>query len=95
MPSSGDFPEEKIIPPRVQPVYASPSLNYEIIGNHGDNLAQDTHQSTRNLHLDKCLSASFVEQSVQHRVKRSSSPSSPSLNTQYWRDFTGHTSGIL
>ncbi|KZV20150.1 hypothetical protein F511_01007 [Dorcoceras hygrometricum] len=47
--------------PRVQPVYVSTSLNYEIIGNHGDNIAQDKHQSRRNSRRDKCPSASRPE----------------------------------
>ncbi|KZV44044.1 hypothetical protein F511_16605 [Dorcoceras hygrometricum] len=55
-PNSGVYLEEKIMPPRVQPVYASPSLNYEITENSGENLAQDTHQSRRNLRRDKCPS---------------------------------------
>ncbi|KZV15361.1 AMSH-like ubiquitin thioesterase 3 [Dorcoceras hygrometricum] len=68
--------------PRVEPVYVSPSLNYEITENRGDNLAQDAHQSRPNLHRDKCPSASRAEQSVQRRVKRSSPPPSTSINTQ-------------
>ncbi|KZV33141.1 ABC transporter B family member 11-like [Dorcoceras hygrometricum] len=77
--------------PRVQPVYASPSLNYEITENLGENLAQDIHQSRRNLRRDKCHSSSRFEQRAQRRVKRSSPPTSPSINTQersFIRTFT-------
>ncbi|KZV55604.1 hypothetical protein F511_25495 [Dorcoceras hygrometricum] len=79
------------MPPRVQSVYASPSLNYKITENRGENLAQYTHQSRRNLHRDKCPSVSRVKQRVQHRVKRSSPRSNPSINTQHRRGFDGHT----
>ncbi|KZV42090.1 hypothetical protein F511_11686 [Dorcoceras hygrometricum] len=61
--------------------YTPLPLNYEITENRGDNLAQDTHQSRRNLPRDKCHSASLAEQRVQRRVKRSSPPPSPSINT--------------
>ncbi|KZV17846.1 hypothetical protein F511_31350 [Dorcoceras hygrometricum] len=70
------------MPPRVKPVYASRSLNYEIIENCGENLAQDTHQSKRDLRRDKCPCASRAEQKVHRRVKSSSPPPSPSINIQ-------------
>ncbi|KZV14726.1 hypothetical protein F511_41326 [Dorcoceras hygrometricum] len=72
--SSGVFPEEKIMPPRVQPVYASPSLNYKITENRGENLAQDTHQSRCTPRRDKC------PQRIERRAK-SPTPSKELIST--------------
>ncbi|KZV14542.1 hypothetical protein F511_42715 [Dorcoceras hygrometricum] len=44
-------------------LYASPSLNYEITENRGENLAQDTHQSRSNLRWEKC------PQRIERRAK--------------------------
>ncbi|KZV29418.1 hypothetical protein F511_22109 [Dorcoceras hygrometricum] len=48
-------------------------------------LTQDAHQSRRNLHRDKCPSASHVEQRVQRQAKSSPPSSIPSINTQVFR----------